>query len=179
MRAISVSMILAMVCAWLPAAEAADKTALSIPENWYQPLVWSKQPPVDVYRRVAAFQSALGGLQSAANSYSTAIQAQADAHNQPVLMQAELARVEAMQPKPEPRRSNFATRGTPQQIDAAARARPIQATGTIPRVSVSTPGRYYSEAQAYELGTITAGNVEANRGWAEAARDLMMAGTPK
>jgi len=166
-----------LCCFFLPAS--ADDPDLVLPENWYRVAPWAEQPPVDLVRRVAAIQSALGGLQGAVNSYSSAIQAQADAHNQRVLMQAELARIEAMQPKPEPRRSNFATRGTPEQIDAANRALGPQATGSIPNPVASYPGASMTEAQAYELGVITADMVRATTGWGNASQNLMMQGVPR
>ncbi len=169
MRAFTVLLLLAGCLS--VAVEAAENSDNSIPENWYRLHPWAEQPPVDVYRRVAAVQSALGGLQSAANSYSAAIQAQAAAQNQRVLMQAELARVEAMQPKPEPRRSNFATRGTPEEIDAAARARG-QTSGAMSGYSVPYTG--LTAEQSIKLGNAAAsGAVSFDKGWISLTKSMM------
>jgi hypothetical protein len=161
-------------------ASAADEAAGSqLPENWYRIQPWAEQPPVNIFRRVAAVQSALGGLQSSVNAYSSALRAQADAHNQRVLMQAELARVEAMQPKPEPRRGNFATRGTPEEIDAAAAARPIEVSGKQPSFSSGDPGYQMTETDAYAIGVSVAEQARASRGWAHSYNNYMLHGTPR
>lgn len=179
MRAITVLPFLVWVLCWTPAAGVAEEAGNSLPENWYRVQPWAEQPPVDVYRRVAAVQSALGGLQRSVNTYSAAIQAQAAARNQRVFMQAELARVEAMQPKPEPRRSNFQTRGTPAEIDAAARARMIQPSGKTPNYAVGYTGLKYTELQAYELGVTTAEMARASSGWGNALHNNLLQGTPR
>jgi hypothetical protein len=179
MQAITVLPFLLWVLCCTPTAGATEDAGNTLPENWYSVAPWAQQPPVDIIRRVAAIQSALGGLQSSVNAYSSAIQAQADAHNQRVFMQAELARIEAMQPKPEPRRSNFQTRGTPEEIDAAARARMLHPTGKIPKITVGSPGLNYTEQQAYELGVTTAEMVRASRGWGNALHGYIMYDVPR
>lgn len=179
MRASTILGCVLIVSVWAPASGAAEVTDDQLPENWYRLQPWAEQPPVDVFRRVAAVQSALGGLQSSVNAYSAAIQAQAAAHNQRVLMQAELARVEAMQPKPEPRRSNFKTRGTAEEIDAAARARPIQPGGKLPNYSAGYTGLNYSELQAYQMGVGVAEQARASKGWGNALNGYMQRGVPR
>jgi len=164
---------------WAPLIQAAGNEEIPLAENWYVLQPWAQQPPVDIFGRVAAVQSALGSLQSSVNAYSSAIQAQADAHNQRVFMQAELARIEAMQPKPEPRRSNFQTRGTPAEIDAAARARMLQPTGKIPNIPVGSPGLHYTELQAYQLGVTTAEMARASMGWGNALHGYIMHDVPR
>jgi len=178
MRGITLMVFVGWALAWTPISGAAEDAEHLLPENWYVYMPWAQQPPVDVYRRVAAIQSALGGLQSSVNAYSSAIQAQADAHNQRVFMQAELARIEALQPRPESRRNNFSTRGTPEEIDAAARTRMLQPTGKIPNISVGNPGLNYSELQAYELGVTTAEMARASKGWGNALQSNILHGTP-
>jgi hypothetical protein len=177
MRASASLACVLVVSVWVPVSVAGEVADSRIPENWYRILPWAEQPPVNVYKRVAAVQSALGGLQRSVNAYSSAIRAQADAHNQRVLMQAELARVEAMQPKPEPRRGNFATRGTPAEIDAAAAAGPLQVTGKMPGFSAGDPGYRMSEADAYAIGVSVAEQARASRGWAHTYNNYMLHGT--
>jgi len=171
MRSITGVVFVLWVLAWVPVSSSAQDAAYSLPENWYVTVPWAKQPPVDVYHRVAAIQSALGGLQSSVNAYSHAIQAQAAAQNQRVFMQAELARVEALQHKPEPRRGNFSTRGTPEEIDAAARARGPQATGA-PNVSpdVSAQAKLLEEQRilGFQLGETAYGALQVGKGWGNA-----------
>jgi hypothetical protein len=179
MRAGTLLACVLVVSVGVPAAGADEAADGQLPENWYRIQPWAEQPPVNVFKRVAAVQSALGGLQSSVNAYSSALRAQADAHNQRVLMQAELARVEAMQPKPEPRRSNFATRGTPAEIDAAAAARPIQVTGKMPNFSVGDAGYRMSEADAYAIGVSVAEQARASRGWAHSNNEYIMHDVPR
>jgi hypothetical protein len=171
MRAITVLASAVLALAWTPVSLPAEDAAHSLPENWYVTVPWARQPPVNVYHRVAAVQSALGGLHNALNDYSHAIQAQADAHNQRVYMQAELARVEASQHKPEPGRSNFSTRGTPEEIDAAARARGPRATG-VPNVSpgVLSEAKRLEEQRilGFQLGETAFEALQVGKGWGNA-----------
>ena len=164
MRALAITGFITGLSIWAPNIFADENSANALPENWYVLQPWMQHPPVDVYRRVAGLQSAIGGVQSSVNSYSRAVQAQAKAHNQRVMMQAELARVEAAQAKPEARRSNFATRGTAAEIDSANRNQPLKARGmTVP----ATPwtGMRLTEQQAYELGVSVAELSQATNGW--------------
>ena len=93
MRAITAAAAVVLrALAWIPVPAPAQGTEQSLPENRNVTIPWARQPPVDVYRRVAAIQPAPGGLHNAVNACSQAIQAQADAHNRRVLTQAELAR---------------------------------------------------------------------------------------
>ena len=164
MRAGAVLVCVLVASSGAPAAGAGEAADNQLPENWYRIQPWAEQPPVNVFKRVAAVQSALGGLQHSVNAYSSALRAQADAHNQRVLMQAELARVEAMQPKPEPRRSNFKTRGTPEQIDAAARAYGPQISGKT--LGYSVPYSGLTTQQSIDLANATLdGAVAFDRGW--------------
>lgn len=179
MRASAVLVCIFVMSSGVPASFAGEAADSQLPENWYRVQPWAEQPPVNVFRRVAAVQSALGGLQSSVNAYSSALRAQADAHNQRVLMQAELARVEAMQSKPEPRRGNFKTRGSPEEIDAAAAARPVQVTGKMPGFSAGEAGYQMSEADAYSIGVSVAEQARASRGWAHSYNGYILHGVPR
>lgn len=178
-----VSAVLAFVLAvsvGAPVLRAADDTGNPLAENWYTVQPWAEQPPVDVYRRVAAIQSALGGLQNSVNAYSSALHSWADTQNRKVFLQAELARVEAAQEKKyEPRRSNFKTRGTPEEIDAAMRARPLEVGNTFADPGVGYTGLNYTELQAYELGVTTALQAQASQGWGKALSNHVMMNAPK
>jgi hypothetical protein len=90
-----VLLLAASGCASVPPAPAMKKGALA--ESLYVIQPWAQQPPVDIYRRVAAIQGALAGVQQSVNSYYSAINAQAAEHNRRVFLQAELARAEAAQ----------------------------------------------------------------------------------
>ena len=146
----------------LLASEPADNLLV---ETFYLEQPWAQYPPVDIFRRVSAIQSGLSGVQNSLNAYSAAISAQAAEQNRRVFMQAELARVEAAQQKAEPRRSNFATRGTAAEIDAANSAKLLKPSGNIPKFSVGYTGNQLTELQAYELGVSVAEQSRASRGW--------------
>lgn len=159
-----VFLLVASGCASVP--QAPEHAKDSLPESYYVAQPWAQQPPVDIFRRVSAIQSALSGVQNSLNAYSAAISAQAAEQNRHVLMQAELARIEAAQQGVEPRRGNFSTRGTAAEIDAANRARVLKPSGEIPNSGVGYTGLNYTEQQAYELGVTTANYVRATGGWA-------------
>lgn len=151
-------------CASVPDAPTALND--SLPESFYIVQPWAQRPPVDIFRRVSAIQSALGGLQQSLNSYSAALNAQAAEHNRRVFLQAELARHEAAaQKRVEPRRSNFKTRGTPEEIDAANRMRAIVPDRKIPTVSGGYQGLSYTQEQAQQLGELFYGSVHGWKEW--------------
>ena len=147
----------------LLASEPADNL---LAETFYLEQPWAQYPPVDIFRRVSAIQSSLSGVQNSLNAYSAAISAQAAEQNRRVLMQAELAIVEAAHLKADSRRSNFSTRGTAAEIDAANSAKLSKGTGYIPKTSsVGYTGLQYTELQAYQLGVSVAQQARASRGW--------------
>lgn len=176
MRIITVLGFFVGMSMWALSVMAAEPTDNSLTENWYVLLPWAQQPPVDIYRKVANLQSAIGGLQNSMNAYTRAVKTQASAHNQRVLMQAELSRVEAAQAKQEPRRSNFSTRGTPAEIDAANRSIGIRPNGHALKHNMNHAGLAYSELDAYSLGVDIASMVQANNGWGNALQRKLIRG---
>lgn len=146
-------------CASVPPAPAMDDTTLA--ESLYVAQPWARQPPVDIYRRVAAIQGALAGVQHSVNSYYSAINAQAVEHNRRVFLQAELARAEEAQ------RRILAERLAVERANAANQPRKFVPAKFDPKKAASP--RPYDDT-GWKLGEALYENVH---GWNQWQRGVM------
>lgn len=146
---------LAAACASVQEAPEPRKDAL--PESFYVVAPWARQPPVNITARFNALNAALSGVQQSIDSYYASVQAQADAHNSRVFLQAELAASQAAERRREEERR-------------AARAQPDSArgsytTGKIDPKSIAPYKENVPPWTGFEAGTAVVGFAQGWRGW--------------
>lgn len=144
---------LAAGCASTPEEPVARNGAL--PESYYVIAPWSKQPPVDITGRFNALNAALSSVRTSIDSYYAGLQAQADAHNSRVFMQAELARSQAEEQKREEAR-----RAAQAQAGSAGAGFKTGKIGHIAPYKENVP-----PWAGFEAGTAVIGSQRALEGW--------------
>ena len=156
------ALLAASGCASVPPAPPMAKDA--IPESLYVSQPWALRPPVDIYRRLGAIQSAAASAQQALDTYSAALQEQAAQSARQEAREAEFRRNLLEQRDREAREHREALR----REEAAARpkagiAQPWPKAG-LPASSPFPPDF------GWQIGEAT---FDAMQGWTDASNRMM------